>query len=281
MQEKALPICIIKLLALKKETESQRAISQLTIGAFFFACRSCEYLKVPKQDQHQTKQLTLGNIAFSKDGNVILHSNPNLHLADSVSLTFESQKNDKKSETITQWNTDHTFLCPVKQWAAIVKRIGSYPGSSMTTKVSAVLVHGRISHITQKQVNDALRDGVKAYGESKLQILASEVGTHSLRSGSAMAMYLGGIPVYAIQLIGRWKSDSFMKYLRKQIEQFTLGISSKMLTMQVFQHVPSHTSSNPGVQEYDMTASLMLGGDKNGRRHLSRPEGAGGGETIF
>jgi hypothetical protein len=123
----------------------------------------------------------------------------------------------------------------------------------MTTNVSAVLVHGRISHITQKQVNDALRDGVKAYGESKLQILVSEVGTHSLRSGSAMAMYLGGIPVYTIQLIGRWKSDFFIKYLRKQIEQFTLGISSKMLTMQVFRHVPSHTSSNPGVQEYGMT----------------------------
>jgi hypothetical protein len=96
-----------------------------------------------------------------------------------------------------------------------------------------------------------------------------------------MAMYLGGIPVYAIQLIGRWKSDSFMKYLRKQIEQFTLGISTKMLTMKVFRHVPSHTSSNPEVQEYGMTASLMLGGDKNGRRHLSRPEGAGRGETIF
>jgi len=151
----------------------------------------------------------------------------------------------------------------------------------MTTKVSTVLVHGRISHITQKQVNDALRDGVKAYGKSKLQILVSEVGTHSLRLGSAMAMYLGGIPVYAIQLIGRWKSESFMKYLRKQIEQFTLGISSKMLTMQVFRHVPSHTSSNPGVQEYGMTALLMLGGDKNGRRHLSRPEGTGGGDTIF
>jgi len=151
----------------------------------------------------------------------------------------------------------------------------------MTTKVSAVLVHGQISNITQKQVNDALRDGVKAYSKSKLQILVSEVGTHSLRSGSAMAMYLGGIPVYAIQLIGRWKSDSFMKYLWKQIEQFTLGISSKMLTMQVFWHVPSHTSSNLGVQEYGMTALLMLGGDKNGRRHLSRPEEVGGGETIF
>ena len=68
---------------------------------------------------------------------------------------------------------------------------------------------------------------VKFYGKSKLQILKSEVGTHSLRLGSAMTMYLGEIPVYAIQLIGRWKSDSFMKYLRKQIKQFTLGIASK------------------------------------------------------
>jgi hypothetical protein len=65
-------------------------------------------------------------------------------------------------------------------------------------------------------VKEALRDGLKAFGESKLRILASEVGTHLLRSGAAMAMYLGDLLVYAIQLIGRWSSDSFMKYLQKQ-----------------------------------------------------------------
>ena len=96
----------------------------------------------------------------------------------------------------------------------------------MKSPVSAV-VHGRISHTTKKQVNDALRDGVKSFGKSKLKILESEAGMHSLCLGAAMAMYLGIIPVYAIQLIGRWKSNSFMKYLRKQIKQFTLGIASK------------------------------------------------------
>jgi hypothetical protein len=55
----------------------------------------------------------------------------------------------------------------------------------------------------------------------------------------------------------------------------------KILTMQVFCHVPSHTSLNQGLQEYGMTASLMLGGNKSGRRHLSQPKGTGGGETIF
>jgi len=84
--------------ALKKATERQIAISQIIIGAFFFACRSCEYLKVPKQDQQQTKQLNLRNIAFFKDGNIISHSSSKLHLADSVSLTFKSQKNNKKEQ---------------------------------------------------------------------------------------------------------------------------------------------------------------------------------------
>jgi hypothetical protein len=200
----ALPICFIKLVASKKATERQLAISQLIIGAFFFACRLCEYLKVPKQDQQQTKQLTLRNIAFFKDGNLIPHSSSKLNLADSISLTFDSQKNNKKNKTITQWATDQSLLCPVKQLAAIVKCIGSYWGLSMKSPVLAVLVHGWILHITQKQVNDALRDRVKSYSKSKLQILKSEVGMHALRLGAAMAMYLGGIPVYATQLIGRW-----------------------------------------------------------------------------
>ena len=73
-----------------------------------------------------------------------------------------------------------------------------------------------------------------------------------------MAMYLGGLPIHAIQLIGHWSSDSFMKYLHKQIEEFTLGVSTKMLTMQVFWHVPSHALTNPKKTEYGMTALLML-----------------------
>jgi hypothetical protein len=201
-QEKALLLCIIKLVALTVSTEKQRAIGQLIIGAFFFTCRLCEYLKVPKQDQQQTKPLQLGNVVCYKDGDIVPHSCSKLHLADNVSITFETQKNERKNNTITQWATDHILLCPVKQWANIIKRIRSYPGVSETTLVLAVLDHGRISHITQKQVTDALRNGFRTYGESKLQIKAKDDGTHSICSGAAMAMYLGGLPVYAIQLIG-------------------------------------------------------------------------------
>jgi hypothetical protein len=57
--------------------------------------------------------------------------------------------------------------------------------------VSAVWNRGRIEHVTSKMVENALHNGVKAYGEAALRINAHKVGTHSIRSGLAMVMYLG------------------------------------------------------------------------------------------
>ncbi len=76
-----------------------------------------------------------------------------------------------------------------------------------------------------KMVENALRDRVKAYGEAALRINAHKVGTHSIRLGLAMAMNLGGVPVFAIIMIRRWVSDSFMKYIWTQIEEFTFDVS--------------------------------------------------------
>ena len=69
---------------------------------------------------------------------------------------------------------------------------------------------------------EALRVAVIAIGEYQLGIKANDVGTHSIRSAAAMSIYLGVCPVYAIMMIGRWSSDAFLKYIRKQVEQFSL-----------------------------------------------------------
>ena len=45
-QEKALPISVLDKLAKRQVTDLDRAITQLTVGAAFFACRSCKYSKV-------------------------------------------------------------------------------------------------------------------------------------------------------------------------------------------------------------------------------------------
>eukprot|EP00957_Ditylum_brightwellii_P046984 3566783-Ditylum_brightwellii.AAC.2 len=44
-----------------------------------------------------------------------------------------------------------------------------------------------------------------------------------------MAMYLTRIPAYTVMLIDRWPSDAFLLYIRKQVQDFTKDISSKML----------------------------------------------------
>jgi hypothetical protein len=283
--EKALPSCILSRIALNQTSETKRAISQLIIGAFFFACRSCEYLKVSKPSDKQTKQLTLGNIAFFKNGKCLNHTTEaqHLHFADSVSITFETQKNDRKFDTITQWRTTHDILCPVKQWAAIVTRVSSYAGTSKTTPVSMVLRHNTLDNITAKEVILTLQDAIVTHGEDDLQIYRHEIGTHSIRSGAAMAMYLGGVPVFAIMMIGRWSSDAFMRYIRKQIEEFTFDVSSRMLTMQHFRHVPNPSLGSNRNQntEYGGSASLMIRNESGEGIIPPADSGSGEGQTIY
>jgi hypothetical protein len=120
------------------------------------------------------------------------------------------------------------------------------------------MIGTRILNITSKIVETALCNGVKTYSKAKLRICMHEVGMHSIHSGSAMAMCLGGVPVFAIMMIGRWSLDAFMKYICKQIKEFTFNVSQRMLTMQHFRHTPTN-AINGLKKEYGGCANLMLG----------------------
>ena len=65
-------------------------ITDLINGAFFFACRSCEYSKV--SGTRKTKLITIRHIRF-RQGNRLLKHRSLFHKADSVSITFVNQKN--------------------------------------------------------------------------------------------------------------------------------------------------------------------------------------------
>ena len=53
-----------------------------------------------------------------------------------------------------------------------------------------------------------------------------------------MAIYLGECPVYTIMMIGRWSSDAFLRYIRKQVEQFSHNVSRRMIRFQFHRHIP-------------------------------------------
>ena len=102
----------------------------------------------------------------------------------------------------------------------------------------------RVRHVTSKQVARALQDTVTAIGEDVLNIKAEEVGTHSLQSAAVTVMFLGGLPVYLIMLMGRWSSNAFLRFICKQIEQFSHDVSSKMIENTFHRYIPLLSTTN-------------------------------------
>ena len=82
---------------------------------------------VPQEEKRRTNILRLRCLIFFKDGREIQHSDPYLKYADFVSINFEWQKKDKRNDTVTQLYLENIIICPVRQWAALVKRIRKYP----------------------------------------------------------------------------------------------------------------------------------------------------------
>jgi hypothetical protein len=237
--QKAITPRILRALIAVRTTTLDEAISQLAVGAFFFAMRSCEYSKVSKSTERRTKLLVICNIRFFRRRRERPHSDPTLHLADSVSITFEFQKNDERDATITMHRTGDATLCPVISWSSIVRRIHAIPGTSNSSPVCTYLrADGTPGLVTSKQILDRIRDRVTAIGKDVLGFEAWEVGTHSIRSAAAMAMYLAGVPVYTIMLIGRWSSDAFLRYIRRQVQEFSAGVSSRMILSEDFFTIP-------------------------------------------
>ena len=91
-------------------------------------------------------------------------------------------------------------------------------------------------------MTSSLKAAEKAYGLAKLGFTEADLGTHSLRSGAAMAMYLDELPVYTIMLKGHWSSDAFLRYIRKQVEQFSHNVSRRMINNMQYSHVPHNRS---------------------------------------
>jgi hypothetical protein len=214
-------------------SEMDKARCELFIGAFFFAMRSCEYLAV--NGKRKTKLLCIKNIRFFQGKCLVKHSDPLIHLSSSVSITFEEQKRGSKGDTITHHCTKDPILCPVKIWAKIVSRVYSYPSSGPDTSVNTFrLNNGKTHKFSGKELLTHLRRAAASMGPDILGYTPDQIGMHSARSGAAMAMYLAGVPVFTIMLLGRWSSDAFLRYIRKEVQEFSLSVSSKMIAKDTF-----------------------------------------------
>jgi hypothetical protein len=237
--QKAIPLSVISKVNKRNSSKLERATGQLATLAIFFSMRSYEYLKVQQAKQQRTKIIRRRNIRFFKGNEQLEHDHPDLEFANCVAITFKQQKKDEKMDTVILMASEDILLCPLRVAAAIVQRIKNYPGCSINSPISIILNGGIIEHVTSQHMIDALMDAASAIGEVKLGIKKEDIGTHSMRSGAAMAMYLGECPVFMIMLIGCWYSDTFLCYIRKQVMEFSQNMAKRMLSCQNFRHVPN------------------------------------------
>eukprot|EP00978_Attheya_sp_CCMP212_P022212 scaffold65998_cov58-Attheya_sp.AAC.2 len=129
-QQTAIPVCVIRKVSHNCASIKDVASGQLSSGAFYFAMRSCEYLKVTtKVENRRSKLLCIININihFFNQNCLVEHNDPRLCMSLSVSITFEFQKNDERNDTVTMHQTGDHFMCPVVVWAAVVQCILWYP----------------------------------------------------------------------------------------------------------------------------------------------------------
>lgn len=239
--------------------------------------RSCEYTYV-KTDR-KTKPIRPCDIIFRIGAEIINHSDPRILIAENVEITFRIQKNGTIEDQILQWHTNDKELCPVKHWAYTITRLRSYPNYRQEWPVFYFYdeVTKRASYISSTEVFTDIRATVDAIGERTLGFTSKEVGTHSNRAGFAMMMYLSGRPVYTIMLIGRWLSDAFLRYIEKQIKEFSKGASQKMLMHNTFYNIPlnrwtnTDTAQSQSAGRYHRPMLRTLFGHRGSLRSQLRP----------
>jgi hypothetical protein len=260
-----LPIKVWNYVQGPHTSDLETAMGNLLTGALFFAMRSCEYTTTSTADgPKKTKIVTCEYVRFYKHSQSglleIPQHNPVTHLttADCVSITFVSQKNGEKDVTITQYKSKNR-LDPVSTWARIVHSVLGIKGTSLKSTVNTFChpTSKKLVLITSAQTRAFLKLSVAKLGAKRLGIDVKRVGTHSVRTSCAMLLYMAKVRTAAIMLLGRWKSDAFLLYLRRQVKEFTQGLSEAMASQPDMFHttasglIPQTTLQHTNVAVHD------------------------------
>ena len=89
---KALSVSIYCYILLHSNTPADKSPAHLLYGTPFFAMQSYKYTNTPAHKDKQTIMIHLYDVTFYITGKKLRQTNKNLHLADSVAITFHLQK---------------------------------------------------------------------------------------------------------------------------------------------------------------------------------------------
>ena len=215
--------------------ELDRAIGDLSLIAFYYLLRVGEYtVKSTRNNTKQMVQFRVSDVTFfgkDKSGHLRQLSRTATTLsimnAHSATLKLDNQKNGWKGVCIHQETNGDPVLCPVR---ALGRRICHVRQHSDENLYLSAFYHERTQYnVTDGDIRKSIKlaAGLLLYPEKK-GIPIQRVDTHSFRSGGANALSLSGYTDRHIQKMGRWRSATFLEYIREELACFSQGMSTKM-----------------------------------------------------
>ena len=212
-----------------------RHVLQLTIIGFFWLMRPCEFLHSDdtelRTQAFEFKDITLTYQGRSYTGPAASFLNDVTTFADitDVGVTFTDQKNGIKGEVIRQRANSHAYLCPAKAIAWILHHFHSW-NAPPTTPLSHHYDHHLTSWRTVKYVHvtNALRNCAgNIHATTGVDPFLLTV--KGLRPGGATSLLCAGVDSDAARVLGRWRSDAMLTYLRVQVSAVANHYSQRML----------------------------------------------------
>lgn len=232
------------------------AVADCALMAFTYLLRVGEYTrKGSRNNTKQTKEFEVRDVTFYRPDpttgqlrvvNAATATDEELLSAHGISLRLRNQKNGWKNVCIFQENNGNSYNCGVKAIARRVIHIRAHTGSWAAAQhcpLSTYFVGSTRHYVTQEDMSKHLKMAAAMldYPTAK-NIPIDRVDTHSLRSGGANALSLSGYEDRQIMKMGRWRSATFMEYIREDLSRFSEGMSRAMKRKFNFMHVAGGTA---------------------------------------
>lgn|GEM_PF-2798199 len=176
-------------------------------GPYFFMLRASEYAASSPGVWDQDKILRRKDIKWKLLGKYT-HK---FWRADEVEIHIRSSKTDQVGVgAFRSMKCSGETLCVVKTFQQVYEL-----GADMEDTAPFLMTPSGLM-ITRGMVSDILKSAAKDLGDP-----LDEYSSHSLRRGGATALYSKGYSRESIMYLGRWRSDTWLRYAKMTQEQLT------------------------------------------------------------
>ena len=214
----------------------------LCVVGFYWLLRPAEYLHTAAEGRSQA--FRLADIHFTVDATTTyVASDPSLNDLDisrisRATLTFNDQKNAVRGKKISHSVTNDPTLCPYKALVRICAHLGTHDAPPATPIHTYYDGLSQPHHATPTLIANALRHAATDV-RAVTGIDPSLLSARSLRPGGATALLCADVDPETIQLLGRWKSDAMLRYLRVAAHANHTNFAQRMLTAGAYTFAPN------------------------------------------